>query len=135
MFSNILSHFKDFPTTDILFYAPLSSYNPMTGEMESSYEYDYKVAAHGYQKNALKGLLNEKVWDTVDKVFIFDQGFAPPPENIIWHDQFWYKIVFPDNVGFAGSVCVIGAERIDTQVITDTPPEDYIVLGDSGGIL
>ena len=71
MFSNILSHFKDFPTTDILFLRSALSYNPMTGEMESSYEYDYKVAAW-IPEERLKGLLNEKVWDTVDKVlFIF----------------------------------------------------------------
>ncbi|MCF8012488.1 MAG: hypothetical protein K9L56_14545 [Clostridiales bacterium] len=127
MFDNILNEFADFPKVDILFYAPSSTYDASTGEMTEGYEYDYAVQAHGFQKSAVKGVVSDKVFDSVDYVFILPEEYSPSKTDILYYGGIWYKIIYPDNVGFADSVCVIGAQRINEQIVTADQPDNYIV--------
>lgn len=135
MFENILAHFSDFPQKEILFYAPVQTFDETTGKDVDGFEYDYAIMAFGFQKGAMKNILHEKVWDAIDFVLIFGKEYTPPQENIVYFDEQWYKIMFPDNVGLADSVCVMGAKRINKPNIVSGTPSDYTVLGDAGGIL
>ena len=127
MFDNFLDGFADFPTVSLSMYDQVSSFTQASGILVTKYEYSEAITAHGFQKSAVQSYLRDKIFDTVDMVFIMDSLLEK--DDLILYDSIWYTIDYPDNVGFASSVYVIGATR------TERPDLAYYVVGQGGFII
>ena len=73
MFSDILDFFDDFPQVTVSLYGSQSDYDPDTGELTEGYTLNETLSAWGFQKSAVQNYIRDKVFDDVDKVYIFEQ--------------------------------------------------------------
>jgi len=134
MFENFLDDFADFPTVSLMTYDRVSTFTQSTGKMVTSYELNETITAHGFQKAAIQSYVRDKIFDDVDMVFIM--ATLPSKDDLLVYDGIWYSIAYPDDIGFATSVYLIGATRVEEpKLLFYVVGGGGFVVGDSTGVV
>ena len=133
MFTDMLEYFSDFPTVTLRAYSGVTQ---LTSDARILTKYDFTetLSAHGFQKSAVQSYIRDKVFDDVDMVMIL--SVLPDKEDLIQHNSIWYSVAYPDNVGFADSVYIIGLKRVERpELLFYLVGDATSIVGDSTGVV
>ncbi len=131
----LLDYFKtgEFPQQTIYVLKEQNSYNPVTGEMTTTWALDDSFECWVWQKSALQKYFSEKIIDELDLTVVSEVSVSK--ESIVFFDGEYYEVIYPDNILYANELFVIGLKRTEKPVTSWTEPEEAQVLGDFYGVL
>lgn len=132
---NILDYFKtgDFPQQTIYVLKEQTTYDPVSGEMTTTWALDDSFDCWVWQKSSMQKYFSEKIIDELDLTIVSEISINK--ESIVYFNGEYFEVIYPDNVLYKSEMFVIGLKRTEKPVTSWVEPEKPQVLGDFYGVL
>lgn len=132
---NILDYFKtgDFPQQTIYVLKEQTTYDPVSGEMTTTWALDDSFDCWVWQKSSMQKYFSEKIIDELDLTVVSEVGISK--ESIVYFNGEYFEVIYPDNIMHKSEMFVIGLKRTEKPVTSWVEPEKPQVLGDFYGVL